>query len=187
MRMREAHEAYTEAKHALEKQQEDRARARGGYLRSLDELLGPPPPEATWETQWLELRMAVLEVTRKNHPETWRQLGPWRDVDVNWNREELLEWMATTNTAEMFQKRYRERPVATLCERGWSQEDARLYGLLSAMGPTLAHCLRERKTETAACVRALYDCMCRRTLSAKGNYVPHSRASIGNAAQLHLL
>lgn len=129
--------------------------SRAGFLRSLDELIGPRSPEASWDGDaWLALRSL-----------TWRiKPEPNHGVDPDWSDDRLLEHVKAHSTARQYEEQYRRKSISDLVTRHWDEDTARCYAVLSSQGPALARALRERDATIAPCVHALYDCIYRRSL-----------------------
>ena len=136
--------------------QERKPTSRAGFLRGLDELIGPKGDERWDGEPWLALRSL-----------TWKiKPSVSNGVDPTWDDAQRLEYVKRTSTAKLFQQQYRQQSIEDLVSRGWDAETARCYGVLSAQGPALAKALRERSSTIAPCIHALYNCIYQRGLGS---------------------
>ena len=139
--------------------------SRAGFLRSLDELIGPRSPEvSSWDGDaWFALRSL-----------TWRMKPePNHGVDPGWSDDRLLEHVKAHSSASQYEEQYRRKSVSDLKARGWDEDMARCYAVLSSQGPALARALRERDVAIAPCIHALYDCIYRRSLDQHRRSLSH--------------
>eukprot|EP00966_Prymnesium_polylepis_P224898 5201662-Prymnesium_polylepis.1 len=103
--LRQAQQVVAAAQEALERLHVsgETTTHRGSYLQSLQELIGPPP-ERTWEQEWVRLRAEVR----------WRQ-GDTVEIDEKYVEEieSIGTWKANTKPV-----------VEQLVSRGWSVDNA---------------------------------------------------------------
>ena len=140
----------------LERIDHGRPTTRAGYLSSLDELIGPLPAGKHWsdDETWFPLRIKCVS----NAADAWNRT---EGFDETWadDSTEMLAWLRRTNTVGEFQKRFRQPSVDTLIKRGWDEQEARCYGILSAMGRELADAVRDKTPSAVPAIHALYNCI----------------------------
>ena len=185
--MLQAHRAANKARATLaDKTRAGVATSRAGYLRSLEEILGPPG-KVSWDDheQWLLMRLMALRARQESEPEGWRgwrgpdgiPKGMWAPVNDAWSDDEVLEWLREDPstgghdhgdyaTAGRFQEKYRQEQIDLLKKRGWQDEQARIFGMLAAQAPAIGLLLRERRAALAPVAHALYNCMYTRARDA---------------------
>ena len=136
--------------------------SRASFLKSLDEIIGPTNPGCSWEDPdpWFNLRKIAM------------RLKPWDDVDPTWSDERLLQWVRETNSVDQFISMYRQASIDALINRGWPEQQARCYAVLSSQGPALAKALRDRCLISAPCVHAIYNCLYIRATQPDNPEVP---------------
>jgi len=117
------------------------ATSRAGYLRTLDELIGPPPEKRTWHDEWVPMccEFNVLNGTAAKEPE-------WADP----------EYVKVHDTIEENTSHFRSS-IDGLVARGWPFEAAQAYKLLNINSNATAAALRERDTRYAASTYQLCD------------------------------
>lgn len=136
--------------------------SRAGYLRSLEELIGEPTQGARWDSDeaWWQLRLYAYKEKRTNDPNGWRK-GLNAEIEPEWTDEQVLAWLRKNEggarlDAAAFEAKYRRGSIEGLKKRGWPDELARTYGVLSAQGPALAMALRQGDKLVNVSVRELH-------------------------------
>ena len=133
---------------------------RAGFLSSLDELIGPEPADKSWfdEETWFPMRIKDIRHGSRRDLDKWIEK---HGFDESWadDSAEMIAWLRRTNTPDAFQKEFRQRSIDTLIKRGWDEDEARCYGILSAMGPQLSAALRNKTPSAAPSIHALYNCI----------------------------
>jgi len=125
---------------------QETATCRAGYLQTLDELCGEPAMKTQWEDEWLELRAEALQMQFACDP---------TDPRRHWTAERTRTFVREENTIEIFQASKRQQSIDDLVKRGWSNEDARVYAVLSVCGAPIARALRACSLDYAASTFAL--------------------------------
>jgi len=112
------------------------ATSRAGYLRSLEEQIGPKPLKRGWEDEWVE-----MYVENVRH----RQGEPTED-DIRKHSPEQLKLKYKASSASME-------------AAGWPRERAELVMLMASMVPSIGAAMRERSGRYAAATYALSEAL----------------------------
>ena len=118
------------------------ATSRAGHLRSLPELIGPPPEDRTWEDEWVPLKA-----------ESYRLRGEGEETiedDMKYVREHdpLDQYMEQDHVRE---------DVEALLAANWPRERALVYTVLFSCADPLGRALRDGDPCYAASTYALCD------------------------------
>ena len=126
--------------HLMELLPEYSATSRAGYLRSLPELIGPPPPDRTWKDEWVPLKA-----------ESYRLSGQGEG-----SVEEDEKYVRTNDTIEQFiEQQWVKDDVQELIKKGWPKARAECYTLLFTCAEALSRALSEMDPCYAASTYAL--------------------------------
>ena len=129
------------------------ATSRAGYLVSCRELIGPRPLDRDWQDEWEELKIESYTLSGQTEFAT----------------HEYVRRHATIETT----KHHFEASIQKLIDRGWPEDDATTYRLLSTVAGAIGHALSEKNDRFAASTYAM-----RRALYAA---IPRERRSSRNS------
>lgn len=119
------------------------ATSRAGHLRSLPELIGPPP-QHTWEDEWVKLKAESYRLSGQGEatPEDDEAYVREHDPIHKYKNQEGVK-----------------QDIQHLVENGWSTERAEVYTLLFTCADALGRALRERERCYAASTYALSEAL----------------------------
>ena len=119
------------------------ATSRAGHLRSLPELIGPPP-QRQWQDEWVKLKA-----------ESYRLSGQGEETP-----EEDEAYVIKHDMVDMYQQQEGVRlDIAHLEQQQWPHDRAVVYTLLFTCADALGRALRERDSCYAASTYALSEAL----------------------------
>ena len=114
--------------------------SRAGHLRSLPELIGPPPPNRTWEDEWVKLKAESYRLSGQGEATVEEDEAYVRENDP------IEKYVAQDGV---------QSDIAYLVEQGWPSDNAKVYALLFTCLDALARALSERDSCYAASTYAI--------------------------------
>ena len=125
------------------------ATSRAGYLRSLPELIGPPPIDRSWEDEWVALR---VEYYRLSGQEAYA------------SEAQVKEKSGLERT-----KKHNRGAIDDLVRRNWPVQHAEAYTVLSLVAISMSRALRE----CDPCYAAATYMLCHAIFEAKQRAATH--------------